>query len=48
MKKIIKFLGRFILAFGALLVLAVVTFHLFYGILNVRAKKTPFRSTCFE
>jgi beta-glucosidase len=40
MKKIIKFLGRFILAFGALLVLAVVTFHLFYGILNVRAKKS--------
>ncbi len=39
MKKFIKYSGRFVLGLAALLVLAFLTFHLYYGILNMQAKK---------
>lgn len=39
MKKFIKYSVRLVLGLGALLVLAFFTFHLYYGILNVQAKK---------
>lgn len=39
MKKFIKYSGRLVLGLGALLVLAFLTFHLYYGILNMQAKK---------